>query len=485
MGSAGRCPIYARFPADTASGFISRPSMTAGSDKSFDACFGRLDLTGRRGVVAAVSGGSDSTALLFLLKAALESNASGTKLLAVTIDHGLRPDSAEEAATVARLCGDHGIAHQTLRWEGPKPKTGVQAAAREARYRLLARAAIALGTDVVFSGHTSDDQAETIAMRRRRGAGHGMAGMAPATLYDGKVWILRPLLETSRAALRDYLDTMQIGWIDDPSNRNTAFERIRVRQGGTSGAGDVPSAAAARRAVAGRAGELIASHALLPVPGLIRLAPAFFTVDDREAAVHGFRVLLAVAGGVGHLPDLVRVGALFERVASGSHCATLSRVVVEARRAGVFLRREMRGLPAPVPLIQGMIWDGRFRMEAGDAGEGCIIEPLGPEDVGTGELTSVDEPKSLVRKALAAGPAVRLAGCERKISIAAGPLAAGSAPETPAGAERVLAAATPLLAPWARFLPSFDLPLARAVAALVGAPDIPASPCEGHKKREM
>lgn len=459
--------------------------MTAGDDASFDACFARLDLTGRRSVVAAVSGGSDSTALLFLLKGALADDPSGTKLLAVTIDHGLRPDSGAEAATVARLCADHGIAHQTLRWESPKPKTGLQAAAREARYRLLAQAATALGSDIVFTGHTLDDQAETIAMRRRRGAGPGLAGMAPATLYDGKVWILRPLLGTSRAALRDYLGTMGIGWIDDPSNRNTMFERVRLRRDSTGEPDVGHSAAVERRALVHRAAELITAHASLAAPSLIRLAPALFTADDREAAVHGFRALLAVAGGVEHLPNLVRASTLFERIGTGPLCATLSRVVVETRPAGVFLRRELRGLPAPGPLIQGMVWDGRFRMEASDGAEGHTIEPLGLENGRTDDLTPGDAPKSLARKALAAGPAIRLTNGEGKFGAATGLLVAGSAASSPAGAGRAFVAAMPLLAPWARFLPSFDLAVARAVAALIGAPDIPASPCEGHKKAGM
>ncbi len=474
-GEASRGSTEATVPHEIASGFTSPRPTTPIHDaaSAFEARFARLELAGRSGLVAAVSGGSDSTALLLLLHAALSRQPPETRLLAVTIDHGLRPDSDAEASAVARLCADHGIAHRTMSWIGPKPKTGLQAAAREARYRLLAEAATDLGTDIVFTGHTSDDQAETIAMRRRRGSGRGLAGMAPATLYDGRIWLLRPLLDATRSALRDYLGSIGMGWIDDPSNRNIAFERVRVRQDGPSEIEGASEAAEARRMLSHRAAALIAVHASLAAPGLVRLAPALFAADDREAAIHAFRALLAVTGGTDHLPDIGRCGALFDRVGMGPLCATLSRVVVDARRTGVFLRRELRGLPAPEPLHNGMIWDGRFRIRSSRVAGGMVIKALGPQKAGTDGSVINDVPKSLASKASAVGPSVRSAVSGALIAD----LSAASG-----GEEANFLTATPLLAPWARFLPSFDLALARSVAALVGAPDIPASPCEGHKK---
>ncbi|RWK72127.1 MAG: tRNA lysidine(34) synthetase TilS, partial [Mesorhizobium sp.] len=349
--------------------------------------FSQIDFTS--GAVAAVSGGSDSTALLLLLKDHLDRTAPATKLLAVTIDHGLRPGSAAEAQAVARLCAGRGIAHRILVWSGRKPSTGLPAAAREARYRLLAEAAQAEGIGLILTGHTADDQAETVLMRKarqeaEREPGRGLAGMAPATLYDWRIWIARPLLGTRRAALREVLRRANVGWAEDPTNEDEAFERPRVRAAlaDRKGAREDALALAARAAVereqlGHRAAALIRGFASRPAAGLVRLDSGFATAGDEAAAVYALRVLLATVGGVAFLPDQARSEALLNRLRAARFCATLSRTVVDARRASTFLRRETRNLPPAAPAVDNALWDGRRRITLGDEPGAFLIAPLG------------------------------------------------------------------------------------------------------------
>src|SRR5690242_6972547 len=167
-------------------------------------------------VMLAVSGGPDSVALMWLAARWRRGLKRGPRLIAVTVDHGLRKDAAREARDVKRLAHTLGIEHRTLRWQGTKPKTGVQAAAREARYRLLAKAARASGAMHVATAHTRDDQAETLLMRLLRGSGiSGLSAMAAETERGG-VRLLRPLLEISKAELIATLQAAGIVFADDP-----------------------------------------------------------------------------------------------------------------------------------------------------------------------------------------------------------------------------------------------------------------------------
>lgn len=430
--------------------------------------FRRFDLSSRKAIVVAVSGGSDSTALLLLAREWRDRAAPATRILATTVDHRLRAESSAEAAAVAALCAGLGIDHLTLPWTGRKPATGLQAAAREARLSLLAGAAEAAGTDIVLTGHTLDDQAETVAMRADRGPGIGLAGMAPATLVDGSVWFVRPLLETRRETLRAFLRGRGIGWIDDPSNENPAFERVRLRSRAsavdqTVDAEAIVAAGRKRRDLAARAAALIDAHGSTPSRGLVRLDPAFLDAQDTDAAVHAFRALLAAVGGVGHLPDLPRCAALIGRAGRPLR-ATLSRAVVDARRRGIFLFREQRNLPEPTEAVDGMVWDGRFRIRL-NGPAGPVVGPAGKAAFGSGEATA---PSSLVRAALSAEPALSGDGAG-----ASGPTLLEEA-SSPVAARR-------LALPWSRFLPCFDLPLAGAVARVVGAPPFRSPPCHGHK----
>ncbi|MEO1656166.1 MAG: tRNA lysidine(34) synthetase TilS [Pseudomonadota bacterium] len=175
----------------------------------------------------AVSGGADSFALLHW------AHARGYPIVALTVDHGLRPESAGEAVIVADWCRVRRIEHETLVWEGEKPKTGIQEAARNARYRLLCEACERRGIKHLFTGHTADDQAETVFMRLRRGAGRGLAGMpAERKIAAGPgelVTLHRAMLGVRRGEARSYAEAQDLSFIDDPSNDDEAYERVRIR----------------------------------------------------------------------------------------------------------------------------------------------------------------------------------------------------------------------------------------------------------------
>lgn len=180
-------------------------------------------------LVLAVSGGPDSVALMWLVARWRKSFARGPRLIAVTVDHGLRVDAAREASEVKRLARVLDIEHRTLRWRGDKPRRGVPAAAREARYRLLVQAARAARATHVATAHTRDDQAETLLMRLLRGSGiAGLSAMARESERDG-IRLARPLLGIPKSRLIATLNKAKVAFADDPSNRDTAFTRPRLR----------------------------------------------------------------------------------------------------------------------------------------------------------------------------------------------------------------------------------------------------------------
>ena len=182
-------------------------------------------------VCVAVSGGGDSLALLLI--AADWARTRGRSVLALTVDHGLRPEAAAEARFVAETAARYRIAHRTLRWQAPQPG---QAKARIARHDLLAHAAREAGSVLTLTAHTEDDQAETFLIRARAGSGwYGLAGIQPLSLSPAEtsgvpVFLARPLLAASRADLRGLLRANRQDWIEDPSNDNPAYERVRMRQ---------------------------------------------------------------------------------------------------------------------------------------------------------------------------------------------------------------------------------------------------------------
>jgi tRNA(Ile)-lysidine synthase len=180
-------------------------------------------------IILAVSGGPDSVALMWLAAHWRSALARGPRLVAVTVDHGLRAEAAREARDVKRLAKTLDVPHRIVRWTGAKPKAGLPAAARDARYRLLAQTARTNGATHVFTAHTRDDQAETLLMRMSRGSGvAGLAAMARQSERDG-VMLARPLLHISKSRLMATLKRAKLDFADDPTNRDISFTRPRFR----------------------------------------------------------------------------------------------------------------------------------------------------------------------------------------------------------------------------------------------------------------
>jgi len=183
-------------------------------------------------LLLAVSGGPDSTALMYLAARWRDSLRVKPKLVAVTVDHGLRKESTAEATAVARLARKLRIPHRTMRWTGRKPKTRLQEEARRARYRLLGDAARKVGAAHILTAHTLDDQAETVLIRMSRGSGlSGLAAMQRISKvpHAEDLLLVRPLLEVPKARLVATLRVAGIPYADDPSNRDPRFMRARLR----------------------------------------------------------------------------------------------------------------------------------------------------------------------------------------------------------------------------------------------------------------
>jgi tRNA(Ile)-lysidine synthase len=280
------------------------------------------------GLVLAVSGGPDSTALMLLAARWVKARKPAAKLLAVTVDHGLRAQAAAEAAAVKRLARRLGVAHRTLRWSGKKPKSGLQEAARDARYRLLAQAAQQAGYGHVLTAHTLDDQAETVLFRLARGSGLaglcGMAAAAPLPTGDkSELFLVRPLLRLPKARLVATLKAAGVAYSDDPSNRDPRFSRARLRafmpalgKEGLDARGLARLATRLRRADAAIEFAVAAARdAVAPPPwperGPIAFATAVFADLPAEVGLRLLGRAVAHAGDEGPV-ELAKLEALYD-----------------------------------------------------------------------------------------------------------------------------------------------------------------------------
>lgn len=285
-------------------------------------------------LVLAVSGGPDSTALLWLAARWRKARRNGPKLIAITVDHGLRKESAHEARVAKRLAQSLGVVHVTKQWRGDKPATGIPAAARAARYRLLSEAARAAKANHILIAHTRDDQAETVLMRMAKGSGlTGLRAMATITPL-GALHLVRPFLHIPKARMIATLDKANIGYATDPANADPAYLRPRLRAllpqlaaEGLDGRG--LARFAARMARADAALERITDDAGRDLrgetPGLDATAFARLPEEIRV------RLLQRAIGGIGEAPaGLAKVEAL-------------AKAIDVAGRDGAPLRRTLAG----------------------------------------------------------------------------------------------------------------------------------------------
>lgn len=329
----------------------------------------------------AVSGGGDSLALLLLL--AGWAGQGGPEILAVTVDHGLRPGAAAEAAMVARRCAALGIAHTVLRWQGWDGRGNLPAAARAARYRLIAAWARGRGIGQVALGHTADDQAETVLMRLARGSGvDGLSGMEMRRDSHGIAWV-RPLLGQTRQALRDWLLARGEPWVDDPTNDDPAYDRTKARQAlqalaglGIDREGLVATALRMRRArtVLDQAAADLARRAARIEAGDVILDRAAFAAAAEETRQRLLAHALNWVSGAHYRPRFATLEAGLERAQTGKR-VTLHGCLVMPRAATLRVTREPAAVAGAVAPADS-VWDGRWRLE-GPAAPGADIRALG------------------------------------------------------------------------------------------------------------
>ena len=320
----------------------------------------------------------------------------GGSVVALTVDHGLRRDSAAEARRVAVWLQARGVAHHLLRWRGVKPQANVAAAARTARYGLLLDWCRRQRIGDLLLAHQLEDQAETFLLRLARGSGaDGLAAMAPIVATDG-VRLLRPLLGVPRGRLRATLRRQHQEWVEDPSNEDPAYARSRMRKLlpalAEEGLSAARLAATAARMGQVRAALEAASAGLTGVAAVVD--PAGFALLDsrplqhapREIALRGLSQLLMLVGGNGLPPRLERLERLLASVLAGELGAgrTLAGCRLLPYRDRLLICREPAAMAPPVALRPGgaVQWDGRFAvtLHGTRRAAGLQVGALGVED---------------------------------------------------------------------------------------------------------
>jgi tRNA(Ile)-lysidine synthase len=324
-----------------------------------------------------VSGGGDSVALLALTAA--WARETGRPVLALTVDHGLQTESAGWARGVEALAARLGVGHRTLTWTGAKPATGLPAAARAARHRLLAEAARTAGASALLLGHTEDDVIEGEVMRREGTPLGALREWSPSPVWpDGRgVFLLRPLLGCSRESLRRWLERCGLPWIEDPANADPRYARARARTYLS-----FHSSSRARTARFGTSGgcDSALGPGAPPLRGSGRDDGIEVSVDGRveiprSASAARLAAAIACASGGSGMLRRERVERLQDRLSQTTDItATLGGARIVAARDKVTIGRDAgesaRGGLPDLDLKAGetVVWDGRFELTAHAAG---------------------------------------------------------------------------------------------------------------------
>lgn len=319
----------------------------------------------------AVSGGSDSVALLHAASRAFET--PNTQIFAVTVDHGLRPEAAQEAQFVAQVAASLDVPHDILKCDGQSWSGNLQAQAREARYDLMTKWAREKQIAVLALGHTADDQAETVLMRLARSSGvDGLSGIAPRRIQGG-VTLVRPLLSVTREALRGYLTEQGQTWIDDPSNEDTRFERIRMRKAAPQLAelGLTKQALSDVAENMSSAREALDWYTFISAREIVQLDGGDVLIDRRQFRTLpeeiARRILAHALCWIGDSPYLPRREALKDALAAirAKKTTTLHGCLVLSHADLIWLCREynaVAGLDAPAD----QTWDRRWCVKPSD-----------------------------------------------------------------------------------------------------------------------
>jgi tRNA(Ile)-lysidine synthase len=336
-------------------------------------------------LAVAVSGGADSLCLCLLVDG--WARARGGEVSALIVDHGLRPTAAAEARQVADWLRARRIDRHVLRWTGAKPATGIQAAAREARYRLLADWCRAAGVLHLLLAHHLHDQAETVALRQERQSGaDGLAGMAAVREVAG-LRLLRPLLGVPKARLRASLDALAQPWLEDPSNLDLSFARGRLRR---SAGLDVPRLARLAREYAGpraendaRVASWLALNARIDPAGFVTLAGGALASTPPDVRRRAIQQILMTVGGNRYPPRGARLDRLIEQLRAGlASGRTLAGCRILPWQGGLLICREPQRSAEVTALRPGapVLWDGRFRLELNGAAPALVVRALGRGD---------------------------------------------------------------------------------------------------------